>query len=77
MSNKKLTPTFFWVSKCDVMLGSLDFNFKTRMGKCAFKKIELKENTLRQPDFLTMFIQLEQSFEIFRNFSVEGLLMEN
>ena len=36
--NKKLSPTFLWVSKFDVKLECLDFIFKTFMGKCVFEK---------------------------------------
>ena len=35
---QKLSPTFLWVSKFDVKLECLDFNFKTLIGKCVFEK---------------------------------------
>ena len=37
IGNKKLLPTFLWVSKFEVKLG-WDFIFKTLMGKWVFEK---------------------------------------
>ena len=34
----KKIPTFLWVSKFDVKLECLDFNFKTLIRKCVFEK---------------------------------------
>ena len=42
ISNKKLSPTFLWVSNFDVKLGSWDFIFKTLMGQYVFEKSCLK-----------------------------------
>ena len=35
---QSLSPTLLWVRKCDVKLESLNFIFKTLMGKCVFEK---------------------------------------
>ena len=37
-----MSPTFLWVSKYDVKLGSRDFIFKIHMGKCVFEKSHAK-----------------------------------
>ena len=36
--NKNMSPTFIWVSKFDVKLGSCDLILKIFTGKCVFEK---------------------------------------
>ena len=69
--SQKLSPTFLWVSKFDVKLGSGGKIFKITIFTWFFKnhaKSKVFQKHKRQQPFFELFVRFEQNFDIFRNF---------